>query len=80
VQPQRVLGVLLEGEVDRGALPLDVGAGAEARALSREHDHTGVADVGESLGQLPDQLGVEGVSALRARHRDAEKLAVVLDP
>ena len=35
VEPAGVLDVLLVGEIDRGALPLDVGAGAEARRRRR---------------------------------------------
>ena len=52
VQAQRVLDVLLVREVDRRALPLDVGAGAEALALARQDDRARVADIGERLGQL----------------------------
>ena len=64
VEPHRVLDVLVVRESIDGALPLDVGAGAEATALAREHDGAGVADVRERLGQLGDERGVEGVSAL----------------
>ena len=50
VEPSRVLDVLLVGEVDRGALPLDVGTCTEARPLAGEHDGARVADVRERLG------------------------------
>ena len=70
VEAQRVLDVLLEAEVDRRALPLDVGAGAEARPVAGEHDDARVADVGERLVQLRDQRRVERVSPLRLRERD----------
>ena len=50
VEAQRVLDVLLVGEVDRRALPVDVGAGAEALAFAGEDDDARVPDVGERLG------------------------------
>jgi hypothetical protein len=79
VEAQRVLDVLVVGELDRRALPLDVSPGAEARPVSGEDDDTGVAGVGEGLVQLADQLGIEGVAALRFRQSDAKDGAVALD-
>ena len=80
-QPPRVGDVLLVAELDRAAHPVDVGAGREALALAGEqHRAHVVADRRESLGQLRDQLGVEGVAPLGARHRDAEEIAVLFDP
>ena len=80
VQPHRVLDVLVVGEVDRRALPLDVGSCAEARALAREDDRARVPDVGERLGQLRDERRVEGVPPLRPRQRHPEDVVVALDP
>ena len=80
VEPQRVFGVLLEREVDRRALPLDVRAGAEARAVPGEDNCPCVANVGKGLRELGDQLGVEGVPALGARQRDPEDASVAFDP
>ncbi len=71
-EPHSVLDVLVVGEVDRRALPLDVGTGAEARAVAGEHDRARVPDVGERLGQLCDQRGVEGVPPLGTGQRDAQ--------
>ena len=79
-QPQRVGDVLLVRQLDRRAHPLDVGAGRERRAVAREHDRARIADVGERLGQLGDQRGVERVAPLRPRHRDPQHGAVALDP
>ena len=79
-QPERVGDVLLVGEVDRGAHPVDVRAGRERRAVAREHDGARVADVGERPGELGDQRRVEGVSPLRPRQRDPQHRAVALDP
>ena len=79
VEAEGVLDVLVVAQVDRGALPLDVGAGAEARPLAGEHDRARVADVGEGVGELGDQRRVEGVPPLRARQRDAEDGVVTLD-
>ena len=76
VQPHRVLDVLVEREVDRGALPLDVGACAEALALAGQHHRACVPGLGERFGQLRDQLRVEGVAALGARQRDAQHVSV----
>ena len=52
VETQRILDVLVVVEVDGRALPLDVRACTEARALPAEHDGTRVADVPEGFGQL----------------------------
>ena len=78
-EAQRVLDVLLVGEVDRRALPVDVGAGAEALALAGEHDGARVADVGERLGQIPDQLRVERVAPLGPGERDSQDRPVAFD-
>jgi len=79
VEPHRVLDVPLVSEVDRGALPLDVGAGAEAGAVAGEHHRPRVADVGERLGQRGDELGVEGVPPLRTGERDVQDVTFPLD-
>ena len=75
----RVRDVLVEGELGRRAHPVDVGAGAEARALAGEHDRTRAADVHERLCQLADQRGVERVAPVGTRQRDAQDVAVALD-
>ena len=62
----RVGHVGVEVELDGGAHPLDVGAGAEARPVTGEQHRARLADVDERLGELCDQVGVEGVSRLRA--------------
>ena len=80
VEAERVLDVLLVRQVDRRALPLDVGARAERRAFAGEHDGARVADVRERLGELADQLRVEGVAPLRLRERHAQHCSVALDP
>ncbi len=77
-QPPRVLDVLLVGEVDRGAHPLNVRAGGEALSLAREDDHSRVPDVGESLGQLRDQLGVERIAPVGPRDGDPQDRPFVL--
>ncbi len=79
-EAHRVLDVLVVGEVDRGALPLDVGAGAEAGALAGEHDGACVSDVGERFRQLGDERRVEGVPPVGAGERDAQNVAVAFDP
>ena len=79
VEPHRVLDVLVEREVDRGALPLDVGAGAEALPLAGQHDAASVADVGERVGKRGDERRVERVPALGARQRHAEDATVAVD-
>ena len=66
VKTQRVLDVLVVAEVDRHALPLDVGAGAEARAVTGQDDDARIADVAERFVQLRDQLGVERIASLRS--------------
>ena len=75
----RVGDVGLEVERDGGAHPLDVGAGAEARPVAGEQHRARLADVDERLGQLCDQVGVEGVSRLGPRQRDPEQVVVALD-
>ena len=80
VEAERVLDVFVVGEIDRRALPVDVGAGAEALAVTRQHDCSRVADVGEGLGQLADQFRIERVAAFGARQRDPQQRAVTLDP
>jgi hypothetical protein len=78
VELHRVLDVLVVREVDRSPLPFDVGSRAERGALALEEDSTSVADVGERLGQLRDERGIEGVAALRLRQRHAEHVPVPL--
>jgi len=80
VELQCVGHVLVEGEVDRRALPLDVSARTECRPLPGEHDRARVADVCEGFGQLGDQAGVEGVAALRAGQDYAQDSVVAFDP
>jgi hypothetical protein len=80
VQPQGIFDVLIEGQVDRRPLPLDVGARAEARALAGEHHGTDVvADRGKRLEQLADELGVEGVAPLGPGERDTQNIGLPLD-
>ena len=76
----RVGHVRVEVEVDRGAHPLDVRAGAEARPVAGEQNRSRLADVDERLGELGDQRRVEGVPRLRPRERDPEQIAVAFDP
>ena len=79
VEPHRVLDVLVVREVDRRALPLDVGARAERRPLALEQDGPRIADVGERVRQLRDEAGVEGVPSLGLRERDPEDVSVAND-
>lgn len=79
-EAQRVLDILVVGKVDRRSLPLDVGAGAEGRALARENDRSGIADVGERVRQLRDQGGVERIPALGLGDRDAQHGVLAVDP
>ena len=76
----RVGDVLVDGEADRGAHPVDVGAGAERRTLAREDDRPRLADVDERLPELADQLGVERVAPFRPRERDPQHRSLALDP
>jgi dihydrodipicolinate synthase/N-acetylneuraminate lyase len=78
-EPEGVLDVLLVGKVDRGALPLDVGAGAEVLALTGEDYGTRVPDIRECVGELPDESRVERVTPLRTRQGDLQDGAVPLD-
>jgi dihydrodipicolinate synthase/N-acetylneuraminate lyase len=79
VEAHRVLDVLLVREVDRRALPVDVGAGAEALALAGENDGTRVSYVREGIRQLGDESGVEGIAPLRAGQRHPQDGPVPLD-
>ena len=45
-----------------------------------EDDGPRVADVGERLGQLANELRVEGVSSLGLVDRDAKNRSIPLDP
>ncbi len=76
VEPHRILDVLVEREVDRRTLPLDVGARAEAPAFPGEHHTAGVADVGERFCESGDERRVECVVAFRAGERHAEDVPV----
>ncbi len=80
VEAHGVLDVLVVGEVDRCPLPVDVGAGAEARPLACQDNRPCVADVGERRRELGDQRRVERVPSLRLRQGDAENRAVAFDP
>ena len=62
-QRVRVGHVRVVVEVDGGAHPLDVGAGAEARPVAGQHDGAGLADVHERRRELGDQRRVERRSA-----------------
>ena len=76
-QPPRVVDVLLVAELDRGAHPLDVGAGAEALALAREHDRARASPTSANASvSSAISVGVEGVAPLGPRQRDAEDVAV----
>src|SRR5439155_5518671 len=79
IEAERVLDVLFVREVDRGALPLDVGACTKTLTLPREHDRSRIADAVEGFRQLCDQSGVESVSPLRLRERDPKDRPVSLD-
>ncbi len=79
IEPHRVLDVLVEGEVDRRALPLDVGAGAEAAALPGEHHTAGVADVGERPCERGDERRVECVVTIGPGERHAQDAPVTAD-
>jgi dihydrodipicolinate synthase/N-acetylneuraminate lyase len=78
-EAEGVFDVLLVGQVDRGALPFDVGAGAEALALTREDYGTRIPDVRECVGELRDQRRVERVVSLGARQGDLQDGPVPLD-
>ena len=71
------VGVVVER--DRGAHPVDVGAGAEARTIAGKEDRSRLADVDERFRQLGDQLCVERVARLRPRQRDAQEVVVAFD-
>ena len=73
VETHCVLDVLLEREVDGGALPVHVGSCAEAGAVAREDDGARVTGSGEGVGELGDEGGVERVPPLRPRQRDPEQ-------
>ena len=73
----RDVGVVVEG--DRGAHPVDVGTGAEARAFAGQHDRARLADVDERFRELGDQLRVERVARLRPRQRDEQEVVVTFD-
>ena len=77
-QPSRIGDVLLVTELDGGAHPVDVGARREALALAREDHRARVADGGEGLGQLADQVRVERVAAVGAVHGHAQGVARLL--
>jgi len=77
-EPHRVIDVLVEGEVDRRSLPLDVGAGAEALPLAGEQDGTRISDILERFVQPGDQLGVEGIAPLRLCERHPQDRPVAL--
>jgi dihydrodipicolinate synthase/N-acetylneuraminate lyase len=79
VQAHGVIDVLFEREVDGRALPVHIGAGAEARALAGEDDGACVGDVRECVRQLRDQGGVEGVPPFGPRQRDPQDRSVTLD-
>jgi len=76
----RIGDVRLEVEVGRRAHPLDVGPGAEARAVAGEHDRSRRTHVDERGAELLDQSGIECVSTLRSREGEAHRSAVPLDP
>jgi dihydrodipicolinate synthase/N-acetylneuraminate lyase len=78
-EAERILDVLLVGQVDRGALPFDVCTGTEARALTREDDGPRISDLRKCVGELRDECRVERVTPLGARQGDLQDGAVPLD-
>ena len=70
----RIGDVRVDVEIDRGAHPFDVGAGAEARPVAGEHHGAARAHVDERLGELGDQGGIERVARLGPRERDAKNV------
>ena len=80
VETHRVGDVLLVGQVDRRALPLDVSAGAERRPVAFEQYTARVADVREGVREFGDERRVECVAPLGLRERHAEEVPVPLDP
>jgi len=76
----RIGDVLVERERRRRTHPLDVGTRTEARAVAREHDRPGLADVHERLRELGDQSGIERVAGLGPAERDPQHVVVPLDP
>ncbi len=80
VEAHRVGDVLLVGQVDRRALPLDVRAGAERRPVAFEQHGSRIADVREGLRELGDERRVECIAPLGLRERHAEEVPVPLDP
>ena len=78
-EAEGVLDVLFVAQIDRGALPLDVGAGAEALALTREDDGTRIPDVRKRVGELRDQSRVERVAPLGTRQGYVQDGPVPLD-
>ena len=77
-QRVRVGDVLLVREIDRGAHPVDVGPGREARSVAAEDDGPRAPDSDERLGKLGDQRRVERVPPVGPRECDAEDVAVAL--
>ena len=78
-ETEGVFDVLLVGQVDGGALPLDVGPGAEALPFARQDDRARVPDVREGFGELPDESRIEGIAPLRAREDDLQHGTVPFD-
>ena len=77
-EPHGVVDVLVEGEADRGPLPLDVGAGAEALAFACEQDDACISDIPERFVQVCDQLRVERVAAFRLSERHSQDRPLAL--
>ena len=80
VEAHRIPDVLVVREVDRRALPLHVRSGAETRAITRQHDSPGVADIGEGLRELDDESGIERVAPIGAREGHVENGSVAFHP
>jgi hypothetical protein len=76
----RVGHVLLVRKLDRGAHPVDVGAGGEALALAGEEDCPCAARIDERLRELCDQRRVECVPPVGPGQRDSEDRPVPLHP
>ena len=66
--------VCLERQIERGAHPIDIGAPAEDRAFTGEHDRAhivGRGDARKDFVKLLDYLGIESIADLRPCKRDA---------
>ena len=70
---ERVGDVLVVGEVEAGAHPVQIGASAEALARALQHDRTDVVGLAQPLEgalNLSDKPLVEGIVQVRTIQRD----------